>query len=218
MATHLNLEEQEQIDQLKHFWKTYGVWITAVVVLALLTYSGWTGYRYWQASQNAKSAVIADQVQTAAQSLACAAVQRALDDVRQQFASTDYAQQASLAAAQAYQADGKVAEARAALEWLAASGANAGYQAIAKLRLASLSIEAKDYDAALKQLAGELPAEFAGLAADKRGDALLAQGKRDEARAAYEQAYKAMDPQADYRNLVEVKLNALGVDVAGLAS
>jgi len=138
--------------------------------------------------------------------------------VRQQFASTDYAQQASLAAAQAYQADGKVAEARAALEWLAASGANAGYQAIAKLRLASLSIEAKDYDAALKQLAGELPAEFAGLAADKRGDALLAQGKRDEARAAYEQAYKAMDPQADYRNLVEVKLNALGVDVAGLAS
>ena len=70
----------------------------------------------------------------------------------------------------------------------------------------------------LVQVASMTLGLLAGLAADKRGDALLAQGKRDEARAAYEQAYKAMDPQADYRNLVEVKLNALGVDVAGLAS
>lgn len=218
MATHLNLEEQEQIDQLKHFWKSYGVLITAVVVLALLAYAGWTGYRYWQGNQTARAVVINEQVATAAQAKDWAALGRALDDIRKQYPGTDYAQQASLAAAKAYHDDGKTDEARQALEWVAQSGSNAGYQAIARLRLASLAVAAKDYEAALKQLSGELPADFAALAADRRGDVLLAQGQRDQARAAYEQAYKALPAESDYRQLVEVKLNALGVDVSGLAA
>ena len=35
MASHLDLEEQEQLDQLKHFWKQYGNLITWVLVLVL---------------------------------------------------------------------------------------------------------------------------------------------------------------------------------------
>jgi predicted negative regulator of RcsB-dependent stress response len=46
--------------------------------------------------------------------------------------------------------------------------------------------------------------------ADRRGDVLMAQGKKDEARAAYQAAYKAMDEKLDYRRLVEAKLTALG--------
>lgn len=217
MATHLNLEEQEQIDQFKHFWKTYGNWILTVAVLALAAYASWTGYRYWQNSQAARAAVINEQVQSAIQSKDWAAVQRAVGDVQKDYPRTDYAQQASLAAAKAFHDGGKADEARQALEWVAASGANAGYQAVARLRLASLAVEAKDYDGALKQLAGNLPPEFAPLASDKRGDILMAQGQRDEARKAYEQAYKTLPADNGYRNLIEVKLNALGVDVSSLA-
>ncbi|MGH8833242.1 MAG: YfgM family protein, partial [Polaromonas sp.] len=68
------------------------------------------------------------------------------------------------------------------------------------------------YDEALQQLSGSFPKDFAALAADRRGDILAAQGKKAEARAEYEKAYKGLDERAEYRRLVEVKLNALGVD------
>lgn len=219
MASHLNLEEQEQIDQLKHFWKSYGTLITVLLVLVMLTYSGWIGYRYWQNSQSARAAMIHEQVENSAHAQDWSALARALDDVRQQYAGTDYAQQASLQAAQAYQQAGKTAEAKQALQWLVQSGNNAGYQAIARLRLASLALEAKDYQAALDQLSAELPSEFVALAADKRGDVLLAQGQRDAARRAYQEAYQGLTAdQEGYRHLVEVKLNALGVDVSSLST
>ena len=51
---------------------------------------------------------------------------------------------------------------------------------------------------------------FEGLVADRRGDVLLAQGKKDGARAAYQAAYKALEPTLDYRRVVEAKLTALG--------
>ena len=59
--------------------------------------------------------------------------------------------------------------------------------------------------------------EFEALVADRRGDVLLAQGKTDEAKAAYQQAWKAMDEKVDYRRLVEAKLTALGAAPAAEA-
>jgi predicted negative regulator of RcsB-dependent stress response len=82
------------------------------------------------------------------------------------------------------------------------------------LRLAGIALEAKAYDEALAQLSAKLPGEFAALADDRRGDVFLAQGKKAEAQAEYRKAYKGMDERAEYRRLVEVKLNALGVDVS----
>ena len=72
----------------------------------------------------------------------------------------------------------------------------------------------KAYDEALKLVSGSFPKDFAALASDRRGDILLAQGKKNEAKAEYEKAYKGLDERAEYRRLVEVKLNALGVDPA----
>jgi hypothetical protein len=46
---------------------------------------------------------------------------------------------------------------------------------------------------------------------------LAAQGKKAEAKAEYQKAYKEFDERSEYRRLVEVKLNALGVDPAGAA-
>ena len=45
---------------------------------------------------------------------------------------------------------------------------------------------------------------------DRRGDVLLAQGKKDDAKTAYMKAWQAMDPKVDYRRLIEAKLTALG--------
>ena len=60
MATQLDLQEQEQLDELKAFWNKYGNLITWVLVLALGAYAAWTGWNYWQRNQGTKAAAMFD--------------------------------------------------------------------------------------------------------------------------------------------------------------
>ena len=212
MATHLDLEEQEQLDQLKHFWNTYGTLITTVVVLVALAFAGWNGWQYYQRTKAAGAAALYDELQRGAEGGDMARVERALADMKDKFGSTAYAQQAGLLAAKALHDKGNADASRAALTWVAEKATDPGYQAIARLRLAGELMDSKSYDEALKQLAAPVPKEFEALVADRKGDIYLAQGKRDEAKAAYQQAWTAFDAGSEYRRLVEVKLNAVGVD------
>jgi len=217
MATHLDLEEQEQLDQLKHFWNTYGTLITTVVVVLALAFAGWNGWQYWQRSKAAGAAALYDELQRGAEAGDTARVERALADMKDKFGGTAYAQQAGLLAAKALLDKGNADGSRAALAWVADKAVDPGYQAIARLRLASELMDSKAYDEALKQLASPVLKEFEALVADRKGDIYLAQGKRDEAKAAYQQAWSAFEPGTDYRRLVEIKLNAVGVDPQSLA-
>jgi predicted negative regulator of RcsB-dependent stress response len=212
MAQHLDLEEQEQLDELKHFWKQYGNLITWALIAVLSAFAAWNGYQYWQRSQAAQASVMYDEMDRAVKAGDTARIERALADMKERFGGTTYAQQAGLLAAQAYYDKGNSDAARAALSWVAEKAADPGYQSVAKLRLAGILLEKKSYDEALQQLSGSFSKDFAALAADRRGDIFLAQGKKPEAKAEYEKAYKAFEERTEYRRLVEFKLNALGVD------
>ncbi|VTU36828.1 hypothetical protein H4CHR_04012 [Variovorax sp. PBS-H4] len=218
MATHLDLEEQEQLDQLKHFWNTYGTLITWVVVLAAGAFLAWTGWQYWQREQAARASALYDELERGAQAGDTARVERALADMKSKFAGTAYAQQGGLLAARVLYEKGNAEASRTALAWVAEHGTDAGYQAVARLRLAGELLETKAYDEALKQLSGGMPKEFEALAADRKGDVYMSQGKREEAKAEYRKAWSAFDPANEYRRLVEIKLNAVGVDPKSLAS
>lgn len=218
MAKHLDLEEQEQLDELKHFWKQYGDLITWGLIVVFGAFAAWNGYNYWQRDQAAKAAVMYDEVERAAQSGDASRLDRALADMKERFASTAFAQQAGLLAAKTYYDKGNIEAAKASLTWVAGKSADEGYQAVAKLRLAGLLLEAKAYEEALQLLSGTFPKGFVALAADRRGDILAAQGKKAEARAEYEKAWKGMDERTEYRRLVEVKLNALGLNPSAASS
>ncbi len=215
MAQHLDLEEQEQLDALKHFWRRYGNWITGVLVVAMLAVLGWSGYQYWQRNQAAQAGALYDEVERAASAGDVVRVERAFSDIREKFGRTAYAQQAGLLAAkvQSEQASPQAAQAaQENLRWVAEKASDPGYQAIARLRLAALLVQANEIEPALQQLQGGFPKEFEALVADRQGDVLLLQGKTTEAVAAYTQAYQKFADQDAYRNLVAVKLNAQGVD------
>jgi predicted negative regulator of RcsB-dependent stress response len=218
MAKHLDLEEQEQLAEIKHFWNEYGNLITWVVIAVFGSIAAWNGWQYWQRTQGAQAAAMYDEVERAAQGGDLARVERAFSDMKDKFGRTTYAQQAGLLAAKAMVEKGNTDAAKSALAWVAEKSSDEGYQALARLRLAGMLLEARNYDDALKQLAADFPREFEGLAADRRGDVYAAQGKKAEAKAEYTKAYKAMDERAEYRRLVEVKLSALGVDPQQLAA
>ncbi len=215
MANQLDLEEQEQLDQLKHYWKQYGNMITWVLIVVLGAYAGWNFYQYWQRSQAQQAAAMYDEVERVVKSADAAKVDRVFGDIKDKFGSTTYAQQAGLLVAKQYYATGKPDAAKAALIWVADKSSDPGYQAIAKLRLAGILMDGKAFDEALKQLGGAFPADFEALVADRKGDILLLQGKKSEAVTEYGKAYKRFDERTEYRRLVEVKLNSLGVDPKG---
>lgn len=217
MASHLDLEEQEQLDQLKHFWNTYGNLITWIVLLVAGGFVAWNGWQYLQRNKAAQASALYDEVERSAQAGDTARIERALADMQERFARTAYAQQAGLLAAKTLHEKGQAEASRAALAWVAERAVDPGYQAVARLRLAAELLEAKSYDDALKQISGNVPAEFEALVADRKGDIYLAQGKRDEARTEYQKAWRGFDARTDYRHLVEIKLNAVGVDPKSLA-
>jgi len=212
MATHLDLEEQEQLDQLKAFWKQYGNLITWLLIAVLGAYAAWNGWNWYQRDQAVKAGAMYDELDAAAQVGDADRASRVFADLKNRYPGTAFAQQGGLLAAKVLVDKGQADNARAALAWVADNAVESEYRTVARLRLAGLLLDAKQYDEALKQLDGATSKEFAGLVADRRGDILLAQGKKDEARAAFRQAWDAIDPKIDYRRLVEAKLNVLGVD------
>lgn len=213
MATNLDLEEQEQIDAIKHFWKQWGNLITWVLIVVLGAYSAYNGWQYWQRSKASQAALMHDEMQRSIGTGDTARIERAFADMKDKFGGTAQATQAGLEAAKALAEKGKTTEAKAALAWVAEKGSDDGLKAVARLRLASLLAGEKAYDEALKQLAGSFPAEFVPLAADRRGDVYLMQGKRVEAAAEFGKAYQGLSKTAgDYRRLVGIKLNSLGID------
>ena len=211
MATHLDLEEQEQLDQIKHFWNKWGTPITGVAVVAMGAFAAWNGWQYWQQRQALQAAALTEAVSAAIVSKDPSRVAMAFDAIKADYAGTLQASQAALQVAQAAVDGSQWGDAKAALQWAAEHSQDPGYQAVAKLRLAAVLLEEKDADAAIALLRGSFPVEFKALAADRLGDALQLQGKPAEAIAAYQDAWKQLDAQSDYRGMVGFKLNALGV-------
>ncbi|PIT71792.1 tetratricopeptide repeat protein [Limnohabitans sp. G3-2] len=212
MAKALDLDEQEQLDQIKHFWNTWGNLISWLLIVVLGSYAAWNGYQYWERSQAAKAAALYDEVERAVGSGDLARVERSLADMKEKFGRTQFAQQSALLAAKTLQAQGKSEAAREALIWVVSGAKDPAYRDIARLRLVALQLEAKAYDEALKQLGSDFTPEMAGLAADLRGDVLQAKGQSADAVTAYQQAWNKLVDTPDYRRLVQAKLNALGID------
>jgi predicted negative regulator of RcsB-dependent stress response len=209
MATPLDLQEQEQLDALKDFWKRYGNLITWALIAALSVFAGINAWKWWQRDQAAKAGALFEQLELAAQANDAQRTGQIFNDLKDRYPGTAYAEQGAAMAARVQFDRGQTEAATASLNWLAANASEDEYKTVARLRLAALLLQAKDYDAALKQLEGATAPTFAALVADRRGDVLLAQGKVEPAREAYQSAWKGMDERLEYRRLIEAKLTAL---------
>ena len=214
MASHLDLEEQEQLAELKHFWKNWGNLISWLLIFVLGAYAAWNGWQYWELTQSIKASALYDEVEKAVATNDAVRVERSLADMRDKFGSTHYAHQAGLLAARSLYAQGKTDQAKTTLTWVAENAPVPALRDVARLRLAALLWDTKSLDEALKQLQNPFTPEMTGLAADLRGDVLQAKGQPTEAIAAYQQAWKQLPETNEYRRMVQAKLGALGVQAS----
>ena len=207
-----DLEEQEQLDEFKAWWKQHGQKVINAVTALIVVYLGYQGWNYYQNQQSLKASAQYDNLTKLdiADAKNLKAIQAVSAEIMDKYSGTPYAGRAALTAAKANFQANEVKSAKAQLEWAADHAKEDAVQAMALLELAGLQIQEKDYAGALKTLAESHSSGFDGLFADLKGDALLAQGKNAEAKAAYKEAVEKLDPQGRFIKFTQHKLEALG--------
>ncbi len=204
-----DLEEQEQLAELKAWWKEHGGTVILGATLALAAFGAWNGWTWYQRSQAVQAAALYDTLQKAARANDLKATREAAGAILENFPRTAYAPLAALVAAKVQFQAGDLKTARAQLEWVVEHAGNDQIRSIATLRLASVLLDDKEPDAALKVLEAQPHPSFEALYAMQRGDILASQKKRTEARAAYQAALEKAQPGA-VRETLRLKLDALG--------
>jgi predicted negative regulator of RcsB-dependent stress response len=213
----LDLEEQEQIDQLKAFWQKYSKLITGVLTAVLFTYAAYSGYQWWRNSQATEAAKLYETMVVAITKGDKDQTLRAANDLQKDFSRTTYAAMSSLVAARIAADAGDSAKAIDYLRWAAKHSSDDAYLALAKMRLVSQLIEQggeKNF-AEADQILKEKPIQgFEALWLERRGDWFLIQKKNAEAKASYQEAWKKLDQAKEFpeeaRRLLKVKLDAVG--------
>ncbi len=203
-------EEQEQLETIKAWWHKYGNLVTWALVIVLAGFGGWQIWGKYQTKQAEQAAELFEQQQKAVEAKDNPRILRVASDIQAQYGRTSYAQMSALIAAKAALDANDTATAKKQFQWILDNAKDDEYKAIAAARLSGVLLDEKAYDAALTVLNGKFPDEFAGVIADRKGDVLSAQNKVQEARASFALALEKATPQDPARQLIQLKLDALG--------
>ena len=205
-----DLEEQEQLDEFKAWWKKNGSMATSLVLAVLLAYAGWQGYGYYQNTKAVEASALY-QTLVVTELTKTTEIKAQSAKLMEDFSGTPYAGRAAVFAAKANFAAQNSKSAKSQLEWATKNAKESAIKAIASLQLAGILYEEKSYDEANKVLAGITDKGYEGLKANMQGDVLLAQGKQAEAKKAYQAALEGLDVQGKMHQYTQQKLDSLGV-------
>ena len=209
--SNLDLEEQEQLAELKAWWRQHGNLVLTTITLVLLAFAAWNGWTWYQRNQSAQAAGIYAELQKAARAGDAKAARDAAGTILEQFPRTSYGPMAALLSAKVHFQAGDLKTARAQLQWAADNARSDDVKAIARLRLANVLIDDGALDEAVKALEPAAPDAFAAAVAATRGDIFALQKKPAEARAAYQQALDKRDGlDPTLRDVIQMKLDSLG--------
>lgn len=207
----LDLEEQEQLAELKAWWKQYGNLVLLAIIAASLAVAGWGGWRWYQQNQAAEASALYDTLAKAVGAGDAKALRDVGGALTENFPRTLYASMGALAAARFHFDRNELKSAKAQLQWVLERSPSEEYREIARLRLAHVLLDEKAYDEALKLLEAKPLDAYAAQAEALRGDLLLAKNQRAQAKEAYRLALEKAGSQGGaFRESVQLRLDALG--------
>lgn len=209
-----DLEEQEQLDDLKAWWKRWGNLVSGIVIAVCVAIVGVQGWRWWKHSQAEQASVLYGAVVAGSRANDVAKAKDAQAQLADRFSGTGYAPRGAMLLAALLWKSGDKAGAQAQLQFAFDRSDEEDLRQIARFRLAEVLFDQKKNDEALRLLDAKHDEPFAGIYADLTGDILAASGRRDEARTAYQTALAKLDSKSPYRSYVQVKLDSLGGPVA----
>jgi len=208
MAAHL--DDQQELENFKYFWRSKGRWLFAVLLLASLVYLGWVLYQGHIETKNEEAATaLAGLVEKAKASQDKQALQTDLSILQQNYPDSISSAQATMMVAADLFDQGQYEAAEKQLNWVLQNQQIPFVRALAIQRLATVQLQQKKYDAALATLKMPVDAAFEALILETQGDVLYAQGKNKEALAVYEQALAKTVQDAPGLQLLQLKVDEL---------
>ncbi len=206
----LDLEEQEQLAQVKAWWQRYGNHLLSALTLVFLTIAGYNGWSYYQRIQAVAAAQVFEGLQKLAAGGDVKKVAEASKALADQHPRTVFAALGNLVAARISFEANELAGARTQLQWVIDNGRDDDLKHLARVRQAGIMLDLKEYEPALILLETARPAQFEALYADRRGDVLYAMGKVPEARTAWETALAKAGTSNTLKATLEFKLDMVG--------
>ena len=206
----LDLEEQEQVDELKAWWQQHGTKVTVLLVVFVVSVVGWNVWQSYQARQSNEAAALFDGLRKELSINNVKNIRGIAGQIIDKYPRTPYAVDAAMFVAKANFESGDAKSAKAQYQWVIDHAKQDQSKDLAKIRLAVVLLDEKNYAAALKQLESKHDAAFDPLFNDLKGDVYALQGMSKEARTAYQAAISAQTKDTAFKRLVQIKLDALG--------
>lgn len=208
MAAHL--DDQQELENFKYFWRSKGRWLFAVLLFASLVYLGRVLYQGHIKTKNEEAATaLAGLVEKAKTSQDKQSLQADLSILQQNYPESISSAQATMMVAADLFDQGQYEAAEKQLNWVLQNQQIPFVRALAIQRLATVQLQQKKYDAALATLKMPVDAAFEALILETQGDVLYAQGKNKEALAVYEQALAKTVQDAPGLQLLQLKADEL---------
>ena len=206
----LDLEEQEQVAELKAWWRQHGNLIVAVILAIAFAFAGWQGWRWYQGNQAAQAAALYDTLARGVQTGDVKAVRDAAGSLLEHYPRTLYASMGALVSARFHFDRSDLKSAKAQLQWAIERSSSEDFRDLARLRLAAVLLDEKAYDDALKLLDEKHGAAYDAQYAALRGDILVSKNQPADARSAYKVALEKAKGDGAFRESVRMRLDALG--------
>ncbi len=204
MAEYLNDDDRVMI--IRKWWDENGTALVVTVVLTIAAVIGWRWYNdHVQAREEAVSSLYQRYLEARQRDAKPEEIATLLAAMDEQYESSSYRVFTLFYRAYDAMAADDVAKATELLQTAAKDASDAHLRDVARLRLARLQAQAGKPDDALTTLRSVSGAGFRSYVAELKGDILLAQNKPDDARAAYEAAKAAADPN-EPQPVLEMKL------------
>ncbi|MGH8641059.1 MAG: YfgM family protein [Burkholderiales bacterium] len=202
-------QEQEQLEELKAWWRENGKLVMLAAIGCALVIAAYQGWRHYRHTQSVAAATLYEQLDQAERAGDRNKARELATQIVGNYGSTPYGAFAALSAARASFESGDLADARARLTWVVENARDDAVKDVARLRLAGVLLDEKNYAGALKWIESKPAEALAGLYADLKGDILVAQGNRAEARNAYQLALDKSERGSPYRATLQLKLDSL---------
>lgn len=209
MAT-FDLDEQEQLDALQQFWRSYGRIVMAVVLAVVVGFGSTKWWEYQNRTEAQSASAIFNKLEAVQTVEDIDLISSLSEEIISEYGDTYYADLARLNLAKTEVDVGNSDEAIKLLRGVVDDSRDSSLVALARLRLAALYVMTEQFDLAMSALDGDADAAMSGLFADIRGDIYAAQDLHDEARGAYQEALSLLQEGNPWVDIVQIKIDSLG--------
>lgn len=205
------MTEEEQLEQIKKWWRRHGNMITMTLSVILLCIAG---YRYWNWHQdkiNQQASAAYENMMVALSNQNIKSVRAYANDLIKNYNKTIYSDVAHMTLAKVYVDKSKLDEAIQELKTVATESKMTPLKQIAKIRIARLLAGEKSYTNALNELSIVDDATYLPVINELKGDIYSAKGQYQQAINAYREAIAEVHTNGMGNLFLEMKTNELAI-------